>query len=561
MRARPRDLLILASLCSIAACGPMAAQEPEGEAGARAGAATATCQVVYSVVSQWTGGFQANVKIVNLGSASIAGWSLGWTFKDGQRVQQLWNAAWSQSGATVTASNPSGSWNGTIGANGGSVSFGFTGSYSGSNGVPTDFLVNGASCNGGTGPDTQPPTTPENLTSPTQTASTVALSWSASRDDVAVTGYDVYRGTTLAGSTATTSFTDSGLQPDTAYAYAVRARDAAGNASASSAALSVRTATSSTGGAVTLVPDPSWTCGMASGIPAPTLGQLVFRATLPLGSVRDVGTTPYGRRRFADVKGGTVAGSRIQATVLPGGLDFELTLSNGAVELEQVLMLRASDGALIYLRSCGVAPAGAAEVRVVPDFEVASSSALAWLNTGKFVGTRTIDAAAGTMQLDVYDVSSVAAGTTRVQLADPPGVPNQPWDCATATGTRGSSVFTETVTLGASLSVGASKRGTRNVIPITGGRVSGRLNGTVVSAGADYQLIGGSGARLDARYVLAANDGEYVLVRNCGPMGALVPQFEARSDGPYAFLDSNTYLSSDPGSASGGVSITFYERR
>jgi hypothetical protein len=115
------------------------------------------------------------------------------------------------------------------------------------------------------------------------------------------------------------------------------------------------------------------------------------------------------------------------------------------------------------------------------------------------------------------------------------------------------------VTLGASLSVGASKHGTRNVIPITGGTVSGRVSGSVVPGGGDYQLIGATTV-LDAKYVLSSKDGEFVVVRNCGPMGALVPLFEARSAGPYAFLNSNNYVSSDPGSAAGGVGITFYER-
>jgi hypothetical protein len=126
------------------------------------------------------------------------------------------------------------------------------------------------------------------------------------------------------------------------------------------------------------------------------------------------------------------------------------------------------------------------------------------------------------------------------------------------TGTRGAEVFTEAVGIGSSLSVGASKRGTRNVIPITGGTVSGRFTGSVVSAGADYQLIG-SQTTLDARYALESNDGEFVIVRNCGPFGALVPLFEARAAGPYGFLNENRFLSSDPGSAAGGVSITFYQ--
>jgi hypothetical protein len=96
------------------------------------------------------------------------------------------------------------------------------------------------------------------------------------------------------------------------------------------------------------------------------------------------------------------------------------------------------------------------------------------------------------------------------------------------------------------------------VIPITGGTISGKLTGTIVPAGADYQLIASS-TKLDARYVLASSDGEFIVVRNCGPFGALIPQFEARAAGPYAFLNTGKFISSDPGTAQGGVKITFYE--
>ncbi|WP_437755391.1 DUF3237 domain-containing protein [Sorangium sp. So ce1389] len=319
------------------------------------------------------------------------------------------------------------------------------------------------------------------------------------------------------------------------------------------------------GDEATIVPDPSWTCGMPDGIPLPTLGEPVFRATLELGETHDVGTTQFGDRRLLDVTGGTLTGDRIQATFLTGGMDLELTLSNGSIELEEINILRASDGTLIYMRSCGVAAAGDGVVRVVPDFEVAQSSSLAWLNTGKFAGTRVVDAAAGTIQLDIYDIADVAAGEPKIQLKDPEGVPNQSWECSTATGARGSSVFTESVTLGASVSVGASKRGTRNIIPITGGTVTGGmllsgLSGSVLPGGADYQLIGATTV-LDARYALSSNEGEVILVRNCGPFGALVPVFETRADGPYAILNTKQYVSSDPGGAAGGVSLTFYERR
>ncbi|MBN1575483.1 MAG: DUF3237 domain-containing protein [Chitinispirillaceae bacterium] len=143
----------------------------------------------------------------------------------------------------------------------------------------------------------------------------------------------------------------------------------------------------------------------------------------------------------------------------------------------------------------------------------------------------------------------------RIQIKDPADVPNQTWECLKWSGSQGATVFTENVTLGSSISIGASKRGSRNIIPITGGTTSGKVKGKILAGGADYQLSG-----LDARYTLAPDDGEFIIVRNCGS-GALVPVFEARTDGPYAFLNENKYLSSSPGMGSGGVTITFYERK
>ncbi|WP_308295964.1 cellulose binding domain-containing protein [Streptomyces sp. ISL-96] len=98
--------------------------------------------------------------------------------------------------------------------------------------------------------DTTAPTVPAGLTSTATTANSVSLSWSASTDNVRVTGYDVYRGTAKVNATPVTgtSFTDTGLAPSTAYSYTVRARDAAGNVSAPSAALSVTTRAGDGGG-------------------------------------------------------------------------------------------------------------------------------------------------------------------------------------------------------------------------------------------------------------------------------------------------------------------------
>jgi hypothetical protein len=175
------------------------------------------------------------------------------------------------------------------------------------------------------------------------------------------------------------------------------------------------------------------------------------------------------------------------------------------------------------------------------------------------VGTRTVQT--GKIQLDIYDVSKVATTGTKIQLKDPAGVPNVSWDCVGGSGTKGNSVFTENVTLGSTVTVNGAKRGSRNIIPITGGTTTGKVAGAILNGGADYQLAGSSGTTLDARYTLAPSDGEFIIVRNCGPGNSLVPAFEARAAGPYAFLNDGKFLSSAPGAGSGGVGITFYERK
>ena len=317
-----------------------------------------------------------------------------------------------------------------------------------------------------------------------------------------------------------------------------------------------------TGGDATIVPDPSWTCGMADGIPSPTAGTLAFSISLTVSAVHDIGNTQFGKRRQLDVSGGTIKGDKLNGTVLTGGLDYELTLSTGAMELEEVLIWKTSDNTTIFTRVCGVAAPGDSVIRVVPDIEAPTSGSYSWLNTTKLVGTRVVDTAGSKITLDIYDVSKVTVGDPKVQLKDPAGVPNVSWDCVTATGTDGATVFTENVSLGSTVSVSNAKRGSRNIIPITGGTTTGKVAGKILNGGADYQLAAtGGSTTLDARYTLAPSDGNFIIVRNCGPMNGLTPVFEAASDGPYAFLTTGKFLSSAPGSGSGGVSITFYERK
>lgn len=112
------------------------------------------------------------------------------------------------------------------------------------------FSFNATKGSGGGGgtTDTTAPTAPTGLAVSGTTASSVSLKWSASTDNVGVTGYDVYRGSTKVGSSTSTSYTDSGLTASTAYSYTVKAKDAAGNVSAASAAVTATTSASGGGG-------------------------------------------------------------------------------------------------------------------------------------------------------------------------------------------------------------------------------------------------------------------------------------------------------------------------
>ncbi|GHI03091.1 chitinase [Streptomyces cellostaticus] len=101
---------------------------------------------------------------------------------------------------------------------------------------------------GGGGGDTQAPTAPGGLTSTGKTSSSVSLKWNASTDDVGVTAYDIYSGSSQVLSVSGTSATVGGLSPSTSYTFSVKARDAAGNVSAASAPVSVTTDAGSGGG-------------------------------------------------------------------------------------------------------------------------------------------------------------------------------------------------------------------------------------------------------------------------------------------------------------------------
>lgn len=313
----------------------------------------------------------------------------------------------------------------------------------------------------------------------------------------------------------------------------------------------------------TLVPDASWTCGLPGGIPDPATGTPVFDTTLSADAPIVVGATPYGQRRVIRTTGGALSGGSLGGSVLSGSLDFDLQLPSGAQEHESRHTLRASDGTLIYVRLCGVAD-GPGQ-RVVADFEAPSSSTWQWLNSGTYVGRREVTASG--IRLSVSAVSATpnpADPVTRVPADN--ALKQQPFNCAVApaSAAQGAQVLVARVNIGSSQSVGTSKRGRRNIIPITGGTYSGSFgSGSVNPGGADHQLTVSGGLQVEARYTLKAANGETIVVRNCGDFGSAdltAVTFEAPTGGAFAAMNSGSYVGTiTPGL--GRVTITVYERR
>lgn len=100
------------------------------------------CRVAYAPTS-WGNGFTANVTITNTSTTTVNGWTLVWTFGGNQVITNEWNGDITQNGSTVTARNVG---HNPVIAPGGNQTFGFQGTYSGTNTSPAAFTLNGTAC-------------------------------------------------------------------------------------------------------------------------------------------------------------------------------------------------------------------------------------------------------------------------------------------------------------------------------------------------------------------------------------------------------------------------------
>ncbi|GGM56481.1 glycoside hydrolase family 9 protein [Dactylosporangium sucinum] len=163
----------------------------------------------------------------------------------------------------------------------------------------------------GTGPaDTTAPTAPGRPTFTNVTSTGATASWTASTDNVAVRDYSVYNGTTLVGTTASTSLAITGLSPSTAYTFTVVATDTSGNTSAASPGGTVTTQ-AATGD--TTAPSKPGT-PTASGITSSSVA-LSWAA-----STDNVGVTGYDVLRLGGTAGPVVVATTAGTTATVTGL-------------------------------------------------------------------------------------------------------------------------------------------------------------------------------------------------------------------------------------------------
>ncbi|CCK26265.1 cellulose 1,4-beta-cellobiosidase [Streptomyces davaonensis JCM 4913] len=154
--SRTRTAMLAALALVAGASGTSLAAVPADDVGT----AAVPCTVDYKT-NDWGSGFTASVTVTNNGAAKSS-WAVKWSYAGNQQVTNGWNAKITQSGTAVTAANES--YNGSLGT-GGSVSFGFNASYSGTNAIPGTFTLDGVTCNvddGGTDPDPDPDPQPGN---------------------------------------------------------------------------------------------------------------------------------------------------------------------------------------------------------------------------------------------------------------------------------------------------------------------------------------------------------------------------------------------------------------
>lgn len=270
---------------------------------ASAAGPTAVCRTT----SDWGSGAQLGCTITNGGTTTMTSWKLEFDFAATVRMGSYWDALLTSSGNHHTFTNRT--YNGTINP-GGTATFGFLVSYTGTFAGPQNCKINDAPCSGG--PADTPPSAPGNLRTTEVAPAAVALQWDASTDDKGIKNYDVLSGTTVVATVTGTTARISGLTPNIRYTFTARARDTVDQLSSASNAVTVTTpgtgedtpptkpgnlrTTATTGNSASLAWDASTDDHGVTGYDVLQNGSVVQSVT---GTTATVGGLTAGSYRFA----------------------------------------------------------------------------------------------------------------------------------------------------------------------------------------------------------------------------------------------------------------------
>ncbi|MBK8601480.1 MAG: secretion protein [Flavobacterium sp.] len=146
-------------------------------------------------------------------------------------------------------------------------------------------------------PDLIPPT-PPTLSASLITTTTTTLSWSGATDNIGVTSYDVYNGVTFVINTAATTYLVTGLSPLASYTFTVIAKDASGNSSVAS-------------NAVTITTLPSYCASQGNSVADELIGNVT------LGTINNTSTGGSGYTDFTNISTSLAVGTTQTISITP----------------------------------------------------------------------------------------------------------------------------------------------------------------------------------------------------------------------------------------------------
>ncbi len=260
--------------------------------------------------------------------------------------------------------------------------------------------------------DVQAPTAPTSLRVTRQTDSRVSVAWDASSDDVAVTGYGVYRDDTRLDTAAHTTYTFTGLSCGRRYVLDVDAFDAAGNRSAQ-ATVAVDTARCTqrvlprTGGDVTPPTAPE---RLTAGTVTSTSVGLEWAA-----SVDNVSVAGYGVY-FGDLR----IASTAQTGYAFSGLNCGSSYIVGVDAYDQAGNRSTRASAVVATAACSDTAAPTTPLNVVQGGATQTSISIAWNGSTDNVGVSgygmyRADTRVATTSQTSYTFSGLTCGSVRAR--------------------------------------------------------------------------------------------------------------------------------------------------